>query len=138
MRQLIEQAELQDRIKLDSAGTGSWHVGEPPDARARAAAKQRGFTIGGRAQQFTRAHFARYEYVLAMDESNRRTLTKMAGSNDTKSKIYLFRDFDPSSARGLEVPDPYYGGTGGFDEVIDICIDACEGFLEHLRETKSL
>ena len=138
MRTLVENAGLAASIGLDSAGTGAWHVGEPPDSRARAAAKQRGYRLTGSAQKFTRVHFARYEYVIAMDKSNRRNLLTMAPDAEAKSKIYLLREFDPQSGINSEVPDPYYGGDDGFERVLDICTAACEGLLEHLRVSHGL
>lgn len=133
MRALVRDAGLADRIAIDSAGTGAWHVGEPADARARAAARARGIELTGTARQFVRADLARFDYVLAMDRANLRALHALARSPEERARVHLFRSFDPTAPAGAEVPDPYYGGPQGFDEVLDICERACRGLLEHLR-----
>jgi protein-tyrosine phosphatase len=133
MRHLVAQEGLGDRIQIDSAGTGDWHVGDPPDRRASAVGAKRGIPLSGTAQQFTAADFARYDHILAMDRSNRDDLVKMAPNPAERAKVRLLRSFDPSAPPDADVPDPYYGGPSGFDEVFDICERACRGLLEHLR-----
>ena len=134
MRHLVDQEGMSDRIKVDSAGTGDWHVGDPPDRRARAVGAARGIPLSGAAQQFTAADFERYDHVLAMDRSNRDDLLRMAPGPAEKAKVRLLRSFDASAPPDADVPDPYYGGPGGFDEVFEICERACRGLLSHLRE----
>jgi protein-tyrosine phosphatase len=131
MRTMIEAAGLADRVVLDSAGTGAYHVGELPDPRTRDAAKRRGYVLDHRAWQFTAKDLARFDLVLAMDTKNLRHLQLLAqgGAHD----IRLFRSFDPSAPDGAEVPDPWYGGDAGFHEVLDQCERACEGLLAHVR-----
>ncbi len=138
MQALVDRDKVGDRITLDSAGTGDWHVGEPPDARASAAAKQHGYRLTGQAQTFTKKHFDKYDYVIAMDQSNRDDLLELAPSSEAKAKVHLLRDFDPLSGKGAEVPDPYFGGEDGFERVLDICTAGCEGLLAHLRESHQL
>jgi protein-tyrosine phosphatase len=138
MRARVREAGLTDRIRIDSAGTGDWHVGEPADARACAAARARGVELTGTARAFGHADFARFDYVLAMDRSNQRALQQLARSAAERAKIHLFRSFDPTAPAGADVPDPYFGGPGGFDEVLDICERACRGLLEHLRARHEL
>jgi protein-tyrosine phosphatase len=133
MRHLVAAEGLGKRIAVDSAGTGDWHVGDPPDRRARAVGEKRGIPLGGTAQQFTAADFARYDHVLAMDRANRAELLRMATTPDDRAKVRLLRSFDASAPPDADVPDPYYGGPGGFDEVFDICERACRGLLDHLR-----
>ena len=133
MRHLVKQEGLAQRIEIDSAGTGDWHVGDPPDRRARAVGAARGIPLGGTARQFTAADFARYDHVIAMDGSNRDELLRMAAGPADRAKVRLLRSFDPSAPPGADVPDPYYGGPRGFDEVFDICERACRGLLEHLQ-----
>jgi protein-tyrosine phosphatase len=133
MRHLVSQEGLGGRIEIDSAGTGDWHVGDPPDRRARAVGAKRGIPLSGTAQQFTQADFARYDHVLAMDRSNRDELLKMAAGPADRAKVRLLRSFDASAPPEADVPDPYYGGPRGFDEVFDICERACRGLLDHLR-----
>jgi protein-tyrosine phosphatase len=138
MRHLVREAGLADKIKVDSAGTGAWHVGETRDYRARAVASRRGMSITGEARQFSRADFDRFDLVLALDEDNQRDLRRLAGSDEARAKIRLLRSFEPGAAPGSEVPDPYYGGPEGFERVFDICLDACRGLLEYLRSTYNL
>ena len=133
MRYLLVLEELEHAIEIDSAGTGEWHVGEPPDGRAKAAAKRRGLDVRGRARQFEKGDFARYDYVVAMDRNNQRDLLRLAPDESGRSKVVLFRDFDPDGPRDADVPDPYYGGANGFEEVLDICDAASRGLLRHVR-----
>jgi protein-tyrosine phosphatase len=137
MRDLVARAGLSSKIEVDSAGTGDWHVGHAPDARSVAAAKRRGILVGGRARHFDPGDFARFDHVIAMDQSNYADLLRFAPSGIAEQKLRLLRSFDPASPPGASVPDPYYT-TDGFDEVIDLCVAACEGLLEHVRETHGL
>ena len=133
MRQLVEKADLSAHIEIDSAGTGAWHVGEPPDPRARSAAKRRGLEVQGRARKVVPEDFEHFDYIIAMDRTNLVELRLMAPSEEAEAKIELLRNFDPDSPDDAEVPDPYYGGGDGFDRVLDICEAACRGLLEHVR-----
>ncbi|HVU03921.1 MAG TPA: low molecular weight protein-tyrosine-phosphatase [Polyangiaceae bacterium] len=137
MRGLVERAGLSDSIEIDSAGTGDWHVGEPPDPRSVAAGKRRGIVLGGRARHFEPEDWARFDYVLALDEKNYRDLAASAPRGETPEKLRLLRSFDPTSPPGAGVPDPYYT-TDGFDEVIDLCVAACEHLLAHVRTTHGI
>ena len=132
MRRLLEERGLTKRFAIESAGTGDWHVGEPADARARAAGLGRGYQLDRRAQHFTARSFARFDYVIAADRDNRRHLERIAPDDAARSKIHLLRDFDPDSPEGSDVPDPYYGGAEGFAHVLDVCEAACRGLLAHL------
>lgn len=134
MRRLLDRAQLASAIEIDSAGTGDWHVGDPPDARARASAKRRGIELGGRARQVETSDFERFDYLIAMDRANRRDLLRMAPDDGAKAKVVLFRSYDPGSPRDADVPDPYYGEGDGFETVLDICEAAASGLLEHIRE----
>jgi protein-tyrosine phosphatase len=133
MRHLVAQEGMDDRVEVDSAGTGDWHVGAPPDGRACAVGEARGIPLSGHARQFTAKDFGRYEHVIAMDRSNRDDLLGMARTPAERSKVRLLRSFDASAPPDADVPDPYYGGPRGFDEVFDICERACRGLLDHLR-----
>jgi protein-tyrosine phosphatase len=136
MRVLVAQAGMQDNIELDSAGTGSWHVGDPPDSRASAAARARGVELSGAARQVRPSDFAQFDLLAAMDSANLDQLLRMAPSEQARGKVHLLREFDPVSgdSRNLDVPDPYYGAAGGFDEVLDLVHAACAGLLEQLRD----
>lgn len=137
MRHLVREAGLEGRVRVDSAGTAGYHAGDLPDARARAAGARRGIDIGGRARQFKREDFARFDYVLAMDRANYDDLAELAGPKE-KEKLHLLRSFDPAAPRGACVPDPYYGGEEGFDEVLDMCLAACRALLARIRKEHGL
>ncbi len=135
MRTLVEQAGLRDSVELDSAGTGAWHVGSPPDARATAAARARGTALEGSARQVTLEDLDDFDLVIAMDAENMRQLRQLAQGEEQLEKVRMLREFDPASAGSgdLDVPDPYYGGEGGFDHVYDLVHAACEGLLAEIR-----
>jgi protein-tyrosine phosphatase len=134
MAEMVRQAGLREEIELDSAGTGAWHVGSPPDARASAAARDRGIALGGTARQVRSDDFDGFDLILAMDSWNLRELERAAPAS-AREKIRLLREFDPASADvgDLDVPDPYYGGENGFQEVIELVQAACEGLLTEIR-----
>ena len=133
-KKLVRDAGLEDRIAIESRGTGDWHTGEPADARARAAAKRRGVTLDGVACRFERPDFARFDYILSMDPRVLDTLLRLARTDDERDRVYNFRTFDPDSPPDAPVPDPYYGGADGFDEVFDICEAGCRGLLAEVRD----
>jgi protein-tyrosine phosphatase len=133
-KKLVREAQLDDRITIESRGTGDWHTGEPADARARAAAKRRGVTLDGVASRFDRDDFARFDVILSLDTRVLDTLRRMARTEEERERVHNFRAFDPDSPADAPVPDPYYGGADGFDEVFDICEAGCRGLLAHVRE----
>jgi len=135
-RQLVAREKLEQKILVDSAGTGDWHIGKAPDSRTVAAAHQRGYDLSIlRARQVNTKDFAEFDYVLAMDKSNLLDLQRMKPSTYT-GHLGLFLEF---GVRGdyHEVPDPYYGGNDGFELVLDLVEDAAQGLLNHIRN-KSL
>lgn len=132
MLAMVAESGLTDQISIDSAGTGAWHVGEPADARSRACAAGRGVDLPSIARRFEPSDFARFDHVLAMDESNLADLLELAPDASSRSRVALLRRFDPASPGDLEVPDPYHGGRRGFDDVFEICEAACRGLLDHL------
>lgn len=137
MRHLVRDSGLEHSISVESAGTAGYHAGEPPDPRAAAAGKRCGILVEGRAQQFRRADFERFDYVLAMDESNLQELRRLAPAGQER-KLSLLRAFDQTAPAGAPVPDPYYGDDAGFDEVIAHCRAACAGLLAHIRAEHAL
>jgi len=137
-RGLVEQAGLEHRIAVESAGTAAHHVGDLPDARSRRAARRRGLRLESRARRFVASDFDRLDYVLAMDLANLADLQALKTSSQARVHLDLLRTFDPIAPPRAEVPDPYYGGPGGFDAVLDLCEAACRGLLEHLREREDL
>jgi protein-tyrosine phosphatase len=137
MRRLVERAGLAAAIEIDSAATGPWHVGDEADERARAAGERRGFCIDSIARQVTPADFARFDYLIAMDRTHVRDLERLA-PRGARGVVRLLRSFDPAAPAGAAVPDPYYGGADGFEEVLDICEAACGGLLEHIAREHRL
>ena len=135
MRGLLRAEGLEHAVTLDSAGTGGWHAGAPPDARSVAAARSRGVVVEGAARQVTTADFDDFDLLLAMDRDNERELLARAPDRETRAKVRLLREFDPASvaAGDLDVPDPYYGGPHGFDRVLDQVEAACRGLLDEVR-----
>ncbi len=136
MRTLLSDAGLAGSVDLESAGTGAWHLGSPPDARATAAARERGVVLNGAARQVEADDFERFDLLIAMDRENRGELLRLAPTPESREKVRLLREFDPASraANDLDVPDPYYGAPGGFEEVFDIVQAGCEGLLERIRD----
>jgi protein-tyrosine phosphatase len=135
MRALVREAGLEDSIELDSAGTGGWHVGSPPDERATETARARGIVLEGSARQVRREDFEDFDLILAMDGSNIAELRRLAPDETAREKVRRLRELDPASAglNDLDVPDPYYGGSRGFEDVLDIVQAACVGLLEEVR-----
>ncbi|MEL7451268.1 MAG: low molecular weight protein-tyrosine-phosphatase [Pseudomonadota bacterium] len=134
-RKLLEEQGDDLDVVVDSAGTQNYHVGEPPDTRSQAAALARGIDISGqRARQVIATDFAEFDLVLAMDESNLANLRAMSSSTHHE-RVRLFLEFSPDDTR-TSVPDPYYGGANGFEEVLDIVEDAAAGLLQHVRRVR--
>lgn len=132
MRGLASEAGLDGRIQLDSAGTGDWHIGEPPDPRAVEAGARRGLEVNGSARQVTAADFEQFDLVVAMDRSNHADLIEIARSagHEEVTHVRLLREFGGDA--DLDVPDPYFGGEDGFDEVIDLIDRNCRALLDEL------
>ena len=128
---------LRDRgittISVDSAGTSAYHVGEPADSRSQRTANQRGIHLPSRARQFMVQDFDRFDWILAMDQSNLNNILRLTRSEADRQKVHLFRNFDPESPQGASVPDPYY--ENNFSLVLDICEAGCEGLI-HFLESK--
>lgn len=130
-QQRVSAAGLSERFDVESAGTGSWHIGELADRRMRRAAERRGVAMTSRARQVSAEDFERFDHIFAMDRANLRVLLEQAPRKH-HAKIRLFRDLDPD-APGEDTPDPYYGGPEGFDEVLDIVDRTSAHLLEALR-----
>ncbi|MEB3211333.1 MAG: low molecular weight protein-tyrosine-phosphatase [Leptolyngbyaceae bacterium] len=131
MNHLIKERGLEDRVMCDSAGTSSYHIGSSPDSRMTAAAKRQGIELRGQARQFTRADFATFDLILAMDRQNYRDIMRLASSDEEESKVKLMCSYCRTYSDD-EVPDPYYGGAEGFQYVINLLLDACDGLLDSL------
>ncbi len=128
MNHLIRQAGLENQIQCDSAGTSSYHIGSAPNRRMSVAAKLRGIELVGHARQFTNADFEEFDLILAMDRENYENICALDRSAQYRHKVRLMCDFCTRHTL-KEVPDPYYGGDEGFNQVIDLLFDACDGLL---------
>ncbi|MCJ8331543.1 MAG: low molecular weight phosphotyrosine protein phosphatase [Lentisphaeria bacterium] len=129
---LVDQANLSKEIKVDSAGTSSWHIGDPADTRMRATAKERGYDLTSRARSFGKKDFKDFDYILAMDETNYKDIVKLARSPEDEAKVELMTDYCESHT-DTYVPDPYYGGADGFHYVIDLLEDATSSLLKKVK-----
>ena len=131
-RHKVNTLGLIDSIQLDSCGTAAYHAGEKPDPRAMSAAKERGYSMAGqRARGVNDEDFHEFDHILAMDRSNQKDLLERC-PKPLRHKIHLFLEFS-GSARD-DVPDPYYGGPQGFDQVLDLVEEACDGLLDWLQD----
>lgn len=128
----VERAGLRDRFDIDSAGTSDYHIGDAPDPRTVRTAASRGVHLEHAARQLAPHDFERFDYVLAMDGANLRRIERMAEGSGAATVTGLLRAFDPDAEETAEVPDPYYGGPRGFEDVHDLVDAACRGLLKHL------
>jgi protein-tyrosine phosphatase len=132
-RTLAEREAPGLPLEVDSAGTAGYHAGEPPDLRTSAAAARRGYQLGAlRARVVEPADFERFDLILAMDQENLRILKRRAPAH-AQQRLRLLMEFAPEVGVS-EVPDPYYGGPNGFEDVLDLVESAARGLLAHLRE----
>lgn len=129
--ELLRGSPVASRVRVDSAGTAAYHEGESADARMRAHAKRRGYELPSIARAVVPSDFDRFDRILAMDASNRRELVRRA-PEAAKSRVRLYRDYD-DLGRGHDVPDPYYGGPEGFEEVLDIVVRCGRNLLLELE-----
>ena len=132
-RYLVEDQGLTNQFLIDSAGTGSWHVGERPDGRAALVAEQHGINLDSRARQIQDEDFSRFDYIIAMDRENLGVLSKLKAEMNSDTQITLLRSPDPNGCAEDEVPDPYYGGASGFENVYQLVKQSCKGLLQQLR-----
>jgi len=136
-RHLADQAGLDGKFEVDSAGTGGWHAGESPDARMRRTAARHGLIYDGSARQVRLSDFDRFDLIVAMDSDNRRELAVVARSPEHRKKIRLLRDFDPASTPNASVPDPYYGGDEDFEETYRVIESGVAGLLKSLQARRA-
>lgn len=130
MRAIVGRHNAGDRFHIDSAGTYSGHAGELPDPRMRAAASRRGYVLTHRARRVREADFGRFDRIIAMDDYNYESLYRLAPDRVAAMKIDRMTDFCRSHPNAHYVPDPYYEGRDGFETVLDLLEDACEGLYE--------
>jgi len=132
LRAFVREAKLDGEIEVRSAGTGGWHVGDGADPRALAALSRHGYDASEHeARQFAPAWFEANDLVLAVDRSTFATLEQIAPPEDA-GKLRLLREFDPAAGDDLDVPDPYYGRSRGFDDVVAMAERACRGLIEQM------
>ncbi len=135
-RAVVEREQACFITTIDSAGTADYHVGDPPDARTRAAARERGYDLSDlRARAVQPEDFHEFDFILAMDRANLATLQGMAPSGH-RARLALLLDYAPQ-AGSVEVPDPYYGQRADFERVLDLVEQGAAGLLAHLREQAS-
>jgi protein-tyrosine phosphatase len=127
MEHLAEDLELV----VDSAGTGGWHVGEPADPRSIEVAERHGITLGSRARKVREDDFDEFDLIIAMDRSNLEDLEALRDGGS--AELRLFREFDPEAGGEMDVPDPYYGGPDGFDDVYEMVLRGCRKLLEEIE-----
>ena len=136
-RRVIEEEGLAERFEIESAGLGDWHVGQPPDIRAQAAAEARGIDISGQcARQVEGTDFSRFDLLVVMDRSNYAELRRRA-PREVHAKIRHFLEFAPHVGT-KDVPDPFFGGAEGFDQALDLIEAAAQGLLASLVGEESL
>jgi protein-tyrosine phosphatase len=133
-KHLVSEAGLAKHFEIDSAGTASYHVGDPPDPRTSAVARARGILLTSRARQLARSDLQSFDYVIVMDSENRHHVERLARHEARRAAIHMLRDFDADANGDIDVPDPYYGGPRGFDDVHDIVERSCRRLLDHLRQ----
>jgi protein-tyrosine phosphatase len=133
LRHLAAQDPEFKDLYIESCGLGDWHVGQLPDERIRAAAKDRDIILSSRAQCFHPSFFERFDYILAADHEVLHELQRVAKGPEQKAKIHLITAFS-TTYFNEEIPDPYYQGKVAFDLVLDMLEDACEGFLAYLKK----
>lgn len=132
LRKMVADAGLGEHIRVDSAGTHGYHVGDPPDTRSQAAARARGYDLSKlRARRLDRSDFSAFDLILAMDRDHHEILVRLAPA-DARARIGMLLTY-ARRAKTLDVPDPYYGGPDGFTLVLDLIEDAAEGLLASLR-----
>ncbi|WP_241517084.1 low molecular weight protein-tyrosine-phosphatase [Roseateles puraquae] len=132
MRAKLAAAGLASQVEVDSAGTHAYHVGEPPDERSQAHALRRGYDLSAqRARQLVADDFTRFDLVLGMDADNLSRAAKLCPPG-ARHRLKLLLDYAPQTGK-RHVPDPYYGGDAGFEEVLDLVEAACDGLIATLR-----
>jgi protein-tyrosine phosphatase len=127
LRAKLEAAGLGHRISVDSAGTGSWHIGNPPDPRSQRHAAKRGYDLSAlRGRQVAEADFHHFDFILAMDDENLADLQRLAPDGGSRAEVRLFA--------AVEVPDPYVGGAAGFEQVLDLVESASDAWVKNLAD----
>ena len=135
MQEIVDRDDELQFIELDSAGTYGGHAGDLPDSRMRMHAEKRGYVLTHRSRQIRNSDFDRFDMILAMDDRNYDDLRAMAPDVESERKVYRMTDFCRQLAVD-HIPDPYYGGSSGFEQVLDMLEDACAGLSEFLKKER--
>lgn len=130
---VANEAGVGEKYEVDSAGTSAYHIGELPDERMRRTAKRRGFVYGGSARQVKASDLDAFDLVIAMDMENMNNLLSLARTEEQRAKVHLMRSFDPEADGAVAVPDPWYDGPQGFENVYDIVDRSVRGLLRALE-----
>ncbi|MGW5327479.1 low molecular weight protein-tyrosine-phosphatase [Streptomyces sp. NPDC004014] len=133
-RARVEEAGLEDRVEIDSAGTGGWHEGEAADPRTVSVLDEHGYRTEHVARQFQPSWFAHLDLVVALDTGHLKALRRLAPTEEDARKVRLLRSYAQPSPDDLDVPDPYYGGPEGFQECLEMVEEASTGLLAAVRE----
>ena len=134
MEAVIEREGLQSEVKIDSAGTYGGHAGELPDHRMRSAASKRGYNLTHRSRRIVEDDFYSFDKIIVMDDMNYENVSRLAPERKYLDKVYRFTEFCRRHPQWSYVPDPYYEGREGFELVLDLLEDGCEGILEQIRK----
>ncbi|MFI9755455.1 low molecular weight protein-tyrosine-phosphatase [Streptomyces collinus] len=133
-RARVSEAGLDELVEVDSAGTGGWHEGDGADPRTVAVLEDNGYAGGHTARQFQPSWFSRLDLVIALDSGHLGALRRLAPTEQDARKVRLLRSYDPAAGDDLDVPDPYYGGTDGFEECLEMVEAASTGLLAAVRK----
>jgi len=134
---LAEEKNLQDKFHINSSGTSSYHIGESSDPRMKRTAGRHGINITHRSLQFQKEHFEEFDLIFTMDKENYQDIIWQTQNASYRKKVHILRDFDPAgNFKGVAVPDPYYGGEAGFEEVFEIVLRCCNNVLKLIAEGK--
>lgn len=138
MNQKLREAGLADQVAVSSAGTGTWHLGHAPDERTVRVARANGITLDSIAQHLEEKPFEAYDYIVAMDENNRRDIEDWDREQAHRHKIFLMREFDPEANDALAVPDPFMGGEEDFDSIFKVLNRSIDAFIQYLEKQEAL
>jgi len=131
-RHLAEERGVADRFNIDSAGTGGWHVGEPPDPRSTDVAREHGIALSGAARRLEPEDMTQFDYLVVMDRQNQKDVAHLQELYGGEAKLVLLRTYERGEGGARDVPDPYYGGPDGFERVYQMVRRSCEGLLADL------
>lgn len=132
-KKLVKEENLEDKITIDSAGTSGYHDGELPDPRMRQHGAHRGYKFDSLSRKFTSEDFYDFDIILAMDDSNYQNIMRLVPDLDSQKKVYRMVEFSERFVHD-HIPDPYYSGADGFELVLDLLEDACEGLLDKMKK----